>query len=140
MSRISRIICGIVLLTVPTIEFGGYFLLNIISGKEAEMALTPFQEAMFRAGHGHAGVLVILALIALILSDHARLNAPLMWIVRIGFPLASILISGGFFAAAIGNQLTEPNNLIVILYAGVFLLALVLVLLGVGLLRKLPNQ
>lgn len=140
MKHITRVICGIVLLTVPTIEFGGYFLLNVISGNEKDLALTHFQEAMFRAGHAHAGVLVILALVALMLTDYARLNGYFMWLVRIGFPLSAILISGGFFAAATGNQLTEPNNLIGILYVGVFVLAISLVILGVGLIRKYPSH
>ena len=140
MSRTSRIICGVVLLTIPTIEYGGYFLLNIISGNEEDLALTAFQEAMFRAGHAHAGVLVILALVGIMLSEYARLGKTAMWIVRIGFPLSSILVSGGFFAAAIGSQVTQPTDLIVILYTGVLLLTLVLILLGIGLLRKLPTE
>lgn len=125
---------------MPTIEFGGYFLINVISGREEDLALTDFQEAMFRAGHAHAGVLVILALVALILSDYARLNNASMWVARIGFPLSSILISGGFFAAATGNQLTQPNDLIIILYVGVFVLAISLITLGIGLIRKLPKS
>ncbi|MEL6593485.1 MAG: hypothetical protein AAFQ68_25520 [Bacteroidota bacterium] len=140
MKHITRAICGLTVLTVPTIEFGGYFLLNVISGREADLALTSFQESMYRAGHAHAGVLVILALVALLLSDHSRLGKLPMWIVRLGFPLSSILISGGFFAAATGDQLTEPNDLISILYIGLVLLAVALILLGVGLLKKLPSS
>jgi len=139
MKHITRIFCGITLLTIPTIEFGGYFLLNVISGKEADLVLTDFQTAMFRAGHAHAGVLVILALVALQVSDYARLPPVLLWGVRFGFPLAAILISGGFFAAAIGDQLTQPNQFIFILFIGVFLLAFLLVALGIGLIRKLPE-
>jgi hypothetical protein len=140
MNYYTRLICGLLLLTVPSIQFGGYFLLNVISGYEAELGLTKFQEAMFRAGHAHAGVLVILALVAVYLSDYARLSNSLMWVVRIGFPLAAILISGGFFAAAIGSGITEPTGLIVILYAGVIILAVSLVTLGVGLVRKFPEK
>lgn len=139
MKHISRVICGIVLLTVPTIEFGGYFLLNVISGNEKGLALTNFQKAMFRAGHAHAGVLVILALVALLLSDHAHLKNTPMWIVRIGFPLSSILISGGFFASATGNQLTQPNDMIVILYVGIIILTISLILLGIGLIKKITK-
>lgn len=136
MKHITRVICGGVLLTVPTIEFGGYFLLNVISGNEEGLALTNFQEAMFRAGHAHAGVLVILALVALVLSDYAHLSKLSMGMVRIGFPLSSILVSGGFFAAATGYQRNQPNNLIILLYAGIFVLAISLILLGIGLIRK----
>lgn len=137
MKHSTRIICGLILLTIPSIEFGGYFLLNIISGQEAELGLTAFQESMFRAGHAHAGTLVTLALVALILSDYARLSKVLLWVVRIGFPVAAILVSGGFFVAAIGNGLTKPNDFIFILFLGVGVLALCLILLGVGLMRKI---
>lgn len=136
MSQKSKVLCGIILLTIPTIEFGGYFLLSVLSGTADELALTPFQEAMFRAGHGHAGVLIILSLIAIILSDHAKLSPSLMQVVRIGFPLSAVLMSGGFFASAMGNHLNTPNNLIIILYIGVFLLAISLVTLGIGLIRS----
>ncbi len=139
MSRTSRLFCGLILLSIPTIEFGGYFLLNVISGNEGDLALTEFQQSMFRAGHAHAGVLVILSLVAIILSDYAQLNKHFLSLVRVGFPLSAILVSGGFFAAAIGENLHQPNSLIAILYVGVFLLALVLVVLGIGLIRKPSN-
>jgi hypothetical protein len=44
---------------LPTVMFGGFSLLNLIAqgGK-----LTPFQEQFFRAGHAHAGVLLIMSL------------------------------------------------------------------------------
>lgn len=136
MTPISKVMCGIILITIPSIEFGGYFLLQVISGQEAELALTTFQEAMFRAGHGHAGILVILSIIAQLLTDHARLGKGLEWLVRLGFPTAALLVSGGFFAGAVGEQLTQPTDGIILLYAGAFLLALVLLVLGVGLLRN----
>jgi hypothetical protein len=132
MTSITKLMSGIILLTVPTIEYGGYFLLSILSGKQ-EMALTDFQKAMFRAGHAHAGVLVILSLLAQIFTDYAELNPALEWIVRIGFPLSAILVSGGFFASATGQGITKPNNLIFILYTGAFLLATSLIILGIGL-------
>jgi hypothetical protein len=59
MTDATKLIAGLLLITVPTIEFGGTFLLSIVSGKHPE--LTEFQRSMFRAGHAHAGVLVILA-------------------------------------------------------------------------------
>jgi len=127
---------GIVLLTVPTIIFGGNFILNLLSGAHQEFELTGFQVAMFRAGHGHAGVLVILAVIAQLLADHCHLGKTWIWMVRIGFPLSAIMVSGGFFVAAAGSGRTEPNALVFILYAGMFLLATCLVVLGIGLLRK----
>jgi hypothetical protein len=128
--------CGLILLTVPTIQFGGYFLLQILSGRQNALGLTGFQKAMFRAGHAHAGVLVILSLVAQLLTDHAALSKELQWLVRIGFPLSAILVSGGFFGAAAGHQVQQPTNLIWLLYAGALLLAISVITLGIGLLRN----
>jgi hypothetical protein len=133
MTHITKIMCGVILLTVPTIQYGGYFLLQLLSGKHAKMQLTDFQRSMFRAGHAHAGVLVILSLVAEILVDSADLSGVMEWVVRIGFPLAAILVSGGFFAAAAGKGLSAPNKMIAILYVGVVALAVSLIILGIGL-------
>ena len=136
MSPETKITCGIILLTIPTIEYGGYFLLSILSARQ-KLVLTDFQKSMFRAGHAHAGVLVILALIAQILADHTSLNLVLEKFIRIGFPLAAILISGGFFASASGKNITKPNSLISILYIGILILASSSIILGIGLIKNI---
>ena len=132
MTAHTRIICGIILLTVPTIIYGGYFLLTILSGRQ-KLPLTDFQKSMFRAGHAHAGVLVILSLVAEILTDYAALTDAKEHIVRIGFPLAAILVSGGFFSSAAGRNVSKPNRSIVILYLGIAVLVSSLIILGIGL-------
>jgi len=126
--------CGIIVLTVPTIAYGGYFLLTILAGYD-KTPLTDFQKAMFRAGHAHAGVLVILSLVAQFLIDNTQMNYRLELAARIAFPLAAILISGGFFASAVGHNLNQPNQFIFILYSGAILLVAGLIIVGVGLLR-----
>lgn len=136
MTYQTKLTSGIIFITVPTIQYGGYFLLEIASGEQAQLSLTPFQEAMFRAGHGHAGVLVIMALVAQVFVDHAALPQALRWFVRISFPVAAILMSGGFFAAAIGNNVTQPTELVWVLYVGIIVLAASAVTLGIGLVRK----
>jgi hypothetical protein len=132
MSDHGKHIAGVILITIPTIQYGGYFLLTVLSGK-TKAAFTDFQKAMFRAGHAHAGVLVILAIIAQFLIDNTNVSAPAEWFLRLGFPLAAILISGGFFAAAAGKNATKPNSFISILYAGAILLAAALIFLGIAL-------
>jgi hypothetical protein len=42
------------------VEDGGWFMLRIVRGTQSA---TPFQQAFFRAGHAHTGVLVILELV-----------------------------------------------------------------------------
>jgi hypothetical protein len=136
MSYITKLMCGIILLTVPGIQYGGYFLLQILSGKQNKLGLTDFQKSMFRAGHAHAGVLVILSLIAEILTDQANLSAPMEWIARVGFPLSAILVSAGFFAGAGSKNNNTPTKLIRILYCGIAILFISLITLGIGLIRS----
>ncbi len=135
MKKSTRITAGLTVLTLPTIEFGGYFLFNILSGREAELGLTAFQESMFRAGHAHAGVLVVLALVALILLNAFNIKSWLYWVICTGFPAASVLISAGFFLSAIGSQLTQPNALIALIHIGAAVLAASSLALAFGLLR-----
>src|SRR5215472_11608631 len=98
MTNATKLIAGLLLIAVTTIEYGGTFLLGILSGSYT--GFTDFQRSMFRAGHAHAGVLTILALVALIYTDQAGLSAPMGWAVRIGFAPAPVLVAGGFFGAA----------------------------------------
>jgi hypothetical protein len=135
MTRESKKTSGFILLTVPSIIYGGYFLLTILGGQQDSLELTNFQKSMFRAGHAHAGVLVILALVAQIFTDYSSLSLGWKWITRISFPIAAIAISLGFFAAAIGKQINEPTDLIVILYAGMAILIMGLLSLGIGLIK-----
>ncbi|WP_396176136.1 hypothetical protein [Flavobacterium sp.] len=136
MTRETKKTSGFILLTVPSIIYGGYFLLTILSGQQEYLALTHFQKSMFRAGHAHAGVLVILALVAQIFTDYSSLSGSWKWISRLSFPIAAIAISLGFFAAAIGKQINEPTALIVILYIGMAILILGLLTLAIGLIRE----
>lgn len=119
------------LLTIVVIEWGGWFLLRIVRGQQPA---TPFQQAFFRAGHAHAGVLVTLALVGQIFADAARMSGVLAVLARDGIWAAAILMPTGFFLAAAGRGVTQPHRFIVVLYAGMASLALGVIALGVGLL------
>ncbi|MBC7935592.1 MAG: hypothetical protein H7Y86_09610 [Rhizobacter sp.] len=136
MTRQAQIVSGFILLTVPTIIYGGYFLLQLLSSHHDDLQLTDFQKSMFRAGHGHAGLLVILSILVQIFVDYATLSNTWKWFARLSFPTAAMLVSGGFFASAIGPNVTTANGFISILYVGVSILMVGLVVLGVGLIRK----
>jgi hypothetical protein len=131
LSNESRVIAGVVLLTIVTIQFGGWFMTKIVRG---DVPMTDFQKAFARAGHGHAGVLVILSLVGLLYVDATGLSGVSLWLGRLGIPVAAILMSGGFFAASAGRDVTRPNRFIAILWAGALSLAVGVVTLGVGLL------
>ena len=125
--------CGITLITIPSIEYGGSFLLRILAGKHHGHPFNDFQKAMFRAGHAHAGVIVILSLICQLLADHAVLPVMALWFVRASVPAAALLIPGGFFFSAMHKDATSPNSLVKLIYLGAILLAVALVMLGIGL-------
>ena len=131
LSSDTRSTAGIILLTIVAVEYGGWFMLRVVRG---DQPATFFQKAFFRAGHAHAGVLVTLALIGLVLADAAQLSGPLALLARNGIWVAAILMSAGFFLSSAGRDVTRPNRLIVLLYAGMTSLAVGVVSLGIGLL------
>lgn len=124
---------GIILVTIPTIQYGGYFLLRLFGGYTT-LKPSPLQVSFFRAGHAHAGVLVILSLICQTFVEHAALGLGLSWLVRIGVPLSAILIPLGFFLSAAFTP-ERPNRWLWSLYIGGIVLAVSVVVLGVGLIR-----
>ena len=132
MNHDARLMSGILLITVPTIQYGGYFLLRLFSGKMTRRNPSPLQISFFRAGHAHAGVLVILSLLCQIFVEHSALGPAFAWLVRIGVPLAAILIPLGFFLSVAFTP-DRPNKWILSLYTGAVVMAISAVVLGVGL-------
>jgi drug/metabolite transporter superfamily protein YnfA len=127
---------GIILLTVPSIQYGGYFLLTSLVDRNSHYMDNALRQNFFRAGHAHAGVFVILSLLCQILADNAALPPWLLWIGRLGVPFAAILIPAGFFLSLTSPNASRPNSLIALIYVGIALLAASVVILGVGLLRS----
>ncbi len=140
MTREARMMSGIILITVPTIQYGGYFLLTSLMNKGSGYMDNPLRQNFFRAGHAHAGVIVILSLICQMLTDAAVLPGPLLWLVRIAVPLSAILISSGFFFSVLRPDATRPSGAVFLIYAGALVLAVGVVTLGVGLLRPLQQS
>lgn len=136
MTNESRKVSGYLLVSVPTIIYGGYFLLKVLSKQHEDLQLSDFQKAMFRAGHAHAGVLLILALVVQLFIDHITVSNPWRLLIRLSFPVSTVLISLGFFAAAAGTQITKPTEFIFILYVGIALFILGLFVLGITLIRQ----
>jgi hypothetical protein len=122
---------GILLLAVVAVEYGGLFMFAIHSGRRE---FTDFQKASFRAGHAHAGVLVILSLVALIYVDSLDLSGLAAVVGRSAIPLAAILMPAGFFLGAIGSGRTKPNRFRYLVYLGALSLGVGVVTLGLALL------
>jgi hypothetical protein len=124
-------LAGILLLTIVTIESGGAFMLRVVQGKQPA---TDLQKSFFRAGHAHAGVLVILALVIQLYVDAADLSGVGEWLARSGVPIAALLIPGGFFFAVLRPGSEKPNRFVWMIPAGAVFLAAGVVATGVGLL------
>ena len=127
----ARATAGIVVLSVVAIESGGAFLLRIVAGKEE---VTEFQRSFFRAGHAHAGVLVTLGLVCLLLGEATSLTGFWRWLAQTGVLLAAIAMPAGFFFAAMGRGRERPNRAVALLGVGAVLLAAGVATLGAGLL------
>jgi hypothetical protein len=135
MTREARLLSGIILITVPTIQYGGYFLLTSLMDKASGYVDNPLRQNFFRAGHAHAGVIVILSLVCQLLADAAVLPASLVWFVRIGVPLSAVLISMGFFFSMLPPTATQPNGTVALIYVGAVILAVSALTLAIGLIR-----
>ncbi len=137
ISRQSRMLCGILLLSIPTIQYGGTYLLQLLTTRDRSYVDNPLRQGMFRAGHAHAGVLVILSLVCQLLADAAS-PAPAwaLWIARLGTPIAAVLIPMGFFLSVASPKDSVPSSWLSAIWLGVATLGLSALSLGVLLIRS----
>jgi hypothetical protein len=131
LSDPTRIMAGILLLSLITVESGGALMFRIVRGRQEA---TTLQTTFFRAGHAHAGVFLTLALISQVLVDATDLSGVAEWVARTGVAIAALLIPGGFFLSVIRPGTTQPNALVRMIPAGAIVLAVGFATLGVGLL------
>ncbi len=137
LSREARLTAGITLLTVPTIVYGGLTVLGVVTGVHGlnpGIELTAAQQGLYRAGHAHAGVLVLLSLIVQVLLDDAVVSSVARRLARVTAPLAAILLPAGFFGIAHTPALSP------LLWAGALSLCASVLIAGVGLVRSDPSS
>lgn len=129
LDNTQQLVAGAVLLSMIGIAYGGTFLLRVTCGS---VPANELQQRFFRAGHAHAGVLVILGLLVLLLT---RLNdVPGLWqTLASGVLIAAILMPAGFFLSVLGRDPQRPGKLIALLWAGAAALVVGLGSAGVGL-------
>jgi hypothetical protein len=139
LSYEAKLVTGITLLVVPTVMYGGFALLGMLTHGSAgaapgSLALNETQWALWRAGHAHAGVWVILSLVIQALLDSAKLSYALRWFARVAAPLAAVAVSAGFFGIAFIPAFRW------LLYLGALSLLATVIVTGVGLLRNLRTS
>ena len=129
MSSTSLVSSGVILLAVVFIAYGGTFLLRVVNGS---VPTNELQRTYFRAGHAHAGVLVMLGLVVRLMlaapsvPDWSRTAAE-------GVLFAAILMPAGFFLSVLGHDPQRPNRLGTLIWLGAASLTVGLVSAGIGL-------
>ena len=117
---------------LPTVMFGGYSLLNFIARGDR---LTPFQEQFFRAGHAHAGVLLVMSLGYFYYLSQTSIPENWKVLACAALVVGILAQSGGFFLhLVIGQpgQLSAGNYLTI---TGAAILALAIIFLIYALVR-----
>ncbi|MGR6917347.1 hypothetical protein ACU635_24185 [[Actinomadura] parvosata] len=134
MSPSSLSIAGVLLITVPGVAYGGVTLLSFLMKNVPGYLDNPVRRGLWRAGHAHAGVLVLLALVAMLYVDQSGLPEALKALTRLLIVAAPILMPLGFFLSVVRPSDTRPSRLILLTYAGGACLAAGTLMLGIGLL------
>jgi hypothetical protein len=135
MSRESRMFGGILLVVLPTVMYGGLSLLSLLTRNLPGYNDNPLRHDLWRAGHAHAGVYIVLSLVMLRYADEAVLPPFWKWLARTGAPIAAILIPAAFFLSVASPTARQPNGLMNLAYIGALFLAAAVLSLGVGLIR-----
>jgi hypothetical protein len=128
----TNILPIVAVLSLVTVEYGGWALLTFITGREG---LADWQKSFFRAGHAHAGVLLVLSLVYLLYLPRADFSNALEWVAG-GVLIAGVLAqSGGFFLHLGVGQPGQPSPGTRLTRAGAALIAAALITLAVGLIQ-----
>jgi hypothetical protein len=128
MSDPVKIFMVVALVSLPTVMFGGYSLLRLLSREQ----LDEFQRTYFRAGHAHAGVLLVLTLVGLDILGRTDLGTGARWVVCLLFLVGVLAQSGGMFVHMVKGApgRWSPGNTLSV--AGAALLAIALLALAYG--------
>ena len=116
--------------SLPTVMFGGFSLLRLLTKGRT---LTPFQVTCFRAGHAHAGVLLLMSLLyyrylaETTYSENSTLLLCVMLVVGI------LAQSGGFFVHMMLGREGERSIGTLLTFFGAALLAVTTLALAFGL-------
>jgi hypothetical protein len=125
-----------------TVEFGGWALLAFATGAPSPGGGSTPEEAtrrmrFFRAGHAHAGVLIVLSLVYYLYLDRADFSNGVDWLIGIVLVAGALLQSGGFFVHMAAGAPDRPTLGTTVTRAGAGLIAVALVVLAIGLIKQL---
>lgn len=135
MSDESLRTAGLILVVFPTVVFGGASILWHWITRQTAYYENPLRQRLWRAGHAHAGVLLILSLVSLLLVDSAELSDAWKRVVRTTIPAGAIFVPVAYFLSVAKPDVERPNKLINLAYVGALSVTVGTLVLGVGLLR-----
>ena len=126
---------GIILVILPTVVYGGVSILSLLI-TDPKYIQNPLRQDLWRAGHAHAGVLLILSLVIFLYLEKALLVDHIKRLAATLITSAAILLPLAFFLSVLSPDATEPNSFIYLAYLGAATLTTGLIIVGVGLLRR----
>jgi hypothetical protein len=118
-------------IALPTVMFGGYSLLGLMA--RGNTWLTPFRATYFRAGHAHAGVLLIMSLLYYTYLAQTTFSSGLKLAACIVLLVGVLAQSGGFFLHMLTGKSGRFSAGNMVTIAGALLLAFAALLLAYGL-------
>src|SRR5262249_27185664 len=116
--------------SLPTVMFGGFSLLRLLTKGRT---LTPFQITYFRAGHAHAGVLLLMSLLYYRYLAETTYGESTRLLFCVLLVIGILAQSGGFFLHMMLGREGERSWGTVLTFCGAALLAIVTLALAVGL-------
>lgn len=72
LSAHTRLVAGVLVILMPAVVYGGTSILSLLVG-DPDYAENALRQDLWRAGHAHAGVLLVLSLVTLRYVDEAAL-------------------------------------------------------------------
>ena len=124
-------------ITLPTVMYGGYSLLWLLAQGDR---LTPFQQTYFRAGHAHAGVLLLLSLLYYGQLARTTVGGGLKRAACAILVVGILAQSGGFFLHMAVGQPGSPSIGNLVTTIGAVLLATAVGLLVYAMITAWPAE
>jgi len=118
-------------IALPTVMFGGYSLLGLLA--RSNTWLTSFRATYFRAGHAHAGVLLIMSLVYYTYLAQTTFSSGLKLAACIVLLVGLLAQSGGFFLHMVIGKPGRFSAGTMVTIFGALLLAFAALLLAYGL-------
>ena len=116
--------------------FGGYSLRRLMERGEG---LPGFQQAYVRAGHGHAGVLLVLSLVYYDYLDRATVAEGDRWAACAALAIGVVAQAGGFSLHMALGRPTRPSVGTAVSAAGALLLAAAVLFLAYAWIAEYPG-